>query len=159
VNRDLSKTIESPRRYRLSNLPRSITVEQMLLIDRRSAVGKRDYAILLGLGALTADDTLLIYFSGLGRGTSIVPYNGNATENLMDIIGLGLIEMRREKATLLQTLASVLFAILVQLGILFAFRQTAGQLPGVNFSALAVIEMFFVMLLTLQFARLRKPAT
>jgi integrase/recombinase XerD len=70
VNRDLSKTIESPRRYRLSNLPRSITwneVEQMLLkVDRRSAVGKRDYAILLLLvtyglrsreiGALTLDD-------------------------------------------------------------------------------------------------------
>jgi site-specific recombinase XerD len=70
MTRDLSKAIESPRRYRLSNLPRSITwseVEQMLLkIDRRSAIGKRDYAILLLLvtyglrsheiGALTLDD-------------------------------------------------------------------------------------------------------
>jgi integrase/recombinase XerD len=70
MTRDLSKAIESPRRYRLSNLPRSITwneVEQMLLkVDRRSAVGKRDYAILLLLmtyglrsreiGALTLDD-------------------------------------------------------------------------------------------------------
>jgi integrase/recombinase XerD len=49
--RDLAKTIESPHRYRYSNLPRSITwheVEQMLLkVDRRSTVGKRDYAILL----------------------------------------------------------------------------------------------------------------
>ena len=51
VTRNLSKVIESPRRYRLSNLPRSIAwseVECMLLkIDRRSVVGKRDYAILL----------------------------------------------------------------------------------------------------------------
>ena len=53
--RDLSKVIESPRRYSLSNLPRSITwseVAQMLLkVDRRSVVGKRDYpaAIFAGL--------------------------------------------------------------------------------------------------------------
>lgn len=70
MTRDLSKAIESPRRYRLSNLPRSISwseVEQMLLkVDRRSLVGKRDYAILLLLvtyglrsreiGSLTLDD-------------------------------------------------------------------------------------------------------
>ena len=70
VTRSLSNVIESPRRYRLSNLPRSIAwsdVECMLLkIDRRSVVGKRDYAILLLLvtyglrasevGALTLDD-------------------------------------------------------------------------------------------------------
>lgn len=67
---NLAKTIESPRRYRFSNLPRSITwqeVEQMLQkVDRRSTVGKRDYAILLLLvtyglrsrevAALTLDD-------------------------------------------------------------------------------------------------------
>ena len=70
MTRDLGKAIESPRRYRLSNLPRSIAwseVEQMLMkVDRRSVVGKRDYAILLLLvtyglracevGALTLDD-------------------------------------------------------------------------------------------------------
>jgi integrase len=67
---NLGKAIESPRRYRFLNLPRSITwheVEQMLLkVDRRSIVGKRDYAILLLLvtyglrsrevAALTLDD-------------------------------------------------------------------------------------------------------
>lgn len=51
MTRDLGKAIESPRRYSLSNLPRSITwseVERILQkVDRRSAVGKRDYAILL----------------------------------------------------------------------------------------------------------------
>ncbi len=70
MTRDLSKAIESPRRYCLSDLPRSIAwneAEQMLLkVNRRSAVGKRDYAILLLLvtyglrarevGALTLDD-------------------------------------------------------------------------------------------------------
>ncbi len=68
--RNLAKTIESPRRYRFSNLPRSITwheVEEMLQkVDRRSTVGKRDYAMLLLLvtyglrsrevAALTLDD-------------------------------------------------------------------------------------------------------
>jgi len=47
----VAKAIESPRRCRLSNLPRSIAwkqVEQMLQkVDRTTAVGKRDYAILL----------------------------------------------------------------------------------------------------------------
>ncbi len=51
MTRDLSKAIESPRRYRFSNLPRSIAwseVEQMLReVDRRTAIGKRDYAVLL----------------------------------------------------------------------------------------------------------------
>lgn len=70
MTRDLSKAIESPRRYLFANLPRSITwseVGQMLLsVDRRNTVGKRDYAILLLLvtyglrarevGALTLDD-------------------------------------------------------------------------------------------------------
>ena len=70
ITRDLSKVIESPRRYRLADLPRSIAwsdVERMLeKVDRRNAVGKRDYAILLLLvtyglrarevAALTLDD-------------------------------------------------------------------------------------------------------
>jgi len=68
--RDLSKAIESPRRYRFANLPRSISwveVERMLqAVDRRNAVGRRDYAVLLLLttyglrgrevAALTLDD-------------------------------------------------------------------------------------------------------
>lgn len=48
---DLSSAIESPRKYRFSNVPRSISwedVRKMLeSVDRRSALGKRDYAILL----------------------------------------------------------------------------------------------------------------
>lgn len=70
VTCDLSEVIESPRRYRLADLPRSIAwceVEQMLgKVDRRNPVGQRDYAILLLLvtyglrarevAALTLDD-------------------------------------------------------------------------------------------------------
>ena len=70
VPQDLSQSIESPRKYRLSSIPRSISwaeVERMLAaVDRRCAVGKRDYAILLLLvtyglrgrevAALTLDD-------------------------------------------------------------------------------------------------------
>lgn len=67
---DLSRTIEYPKTYRLAEIPRSITwdeVRQMLeTVDRRSPSGKRDYAILLLLvtyglrarevAALTLDD-------------------------------------------------------------------------------------------------------
>jgi len=70
VPQDFSPSIEGPRKYRLSSIPRSISwaeVERMLAaVDRRGAVGKRDYAILLLLvtyglrgrevAALTLDD-------------------------------------------------------------------------------------------------------
>jgi site-specific recombinase XerD len=51
VDRDLGNAVESPQAYRLAHLPRSITwsdVKRTLgTVDRRSPVGKRDYAILL----------------------------------------------------------------------------------------------------------------
>ncbi len=51
VARDLSIAIEAPQRYRLSDLPRSVhwnDVRRMLeFVDRRTVVGRRDYAILL----------------------------------------------------------------------------------------------------------------
>jgi len=67
---DLAPTIETPRKYRLSEVPRSISwddVGRMLaVVDQRTAMGKRDYVILLLLvtyglrsrevAALTLDD-------------------------------------------------------------------------------------------------------
>jgi site-specific recombinase XerD len=51
IRRDLSSSIEAPKRYRLAELPRAISwddVGRMLeTVDRRTAFGKRDYAILL----------------------------------------------------------------------------------------------------------------
>jgi integrase/recombinase XerD len=51
IKADLSAAIESPRRYQLSDFPRAISwsdVRRMLsVVDRRSSLGKRDYAILL----------------------------------------------------------------------------------------------------------------
>lgn len=49
--RDLSRIVDYPQRYRLSNIPRSISwdeVRRMLeAVDRRTPMGRRDYAILL----------------------------------------------------------------------------------------------------------------
>jgi integrase/recombinase XerD len=70
IAHDLSQSIDCPRKYRLSTIPRSISwaeVERMLAaVDRRCALGKRDYAILLLLvtyglrgrevAAMTLDD-------------------------------------------------------------------------------------------------------
>lgn len=51
IPRDLSGTVEGPQKYRLSDIPRSISwdeVRRMLeAVDRRTAKGRRDYAILL----------------------------------------------------------------------------------------------------------------
>lgn len=70
IARDLSSVVETPQRYRLSSVPRSISwddVRRMLeSVERRTVVGRRDYAILLLLvtyglrarevAALTVDD-------------------------------------------------------------------------------------------------------
>jgi len=51
IANDLSGALDSPRNYRLSSIPRSITwdeVNRMLeAVDRRAPIGKRDHAILL----------------------------------------------------------------------------------------------------------------
>lgn len=48
---DLSSSVDAPRIYRLSTIPRSVTwdeVRKMLAaVDRRAPLGKRDYAVLL----------------------------------------------------------------------------------------------------------------
>ena len=51
IGRDLSPCVESPQAYRLSNIPRSISWEDvgrtLQSVDRRTPTGKRDYAVLL----------------------------------------------------------------------------------------------------------------
>ena len=51
ITKDLSGAVEMPQSYRLADVPRSITwdeVRRMLeAVDRRTALGRRDYAILL----------------------------------------------------------------------------------------------------------------
>ena len=63
VGRDLGPTLDAPRMYRLSGIPRSITwdeVRRMLEgVHRRTPGGKRDYAILL----------LLVTYGFRGRGS------------------------------------------------------------------------------------------
>ena len=70
IGSDLSKTVEWPQVYRLSDIPRSISWSEvgnvLAAVDRRTPCGKRDYAILLLLvtyglrgrevAALTLDD-------------------------------------------------------------------------------------------------------
>ncbi|CDX52802.1 Putative integrase/recombinase (fragment) [Mesorhizobium plurifarium] len=51
LQRDISKLVEVPQHYRLADIPRSIgwdSVQKMLdQVDRRTGVGRRDYAMLL----------------------------------------------------------------------------------------------------------------
>ena len=62
-------------------------------------------------------------------------------------------ESRKVKATLPQVFGCVLFAGIVHLAIIFAFRQTIDQLSGLVFSALAVFEMFLVFELAMVVVR------
>lgn len=51
IPRDLSLVVDSPQAYRLATIPRSISWDEVRrtleAVDRRTAVGRRDYAILL----------------------------------------------------------------------------------------------------------------
>lgn len=62
-------------------------------------------------------------------------------------------ETRKVKATIPQVLACVLFASIVNLAIAFGFRQATSQLPGLSFSAWAVLEMFLLVQLLVWVAR------
>ena len=53
-------------------------------------------------------------------------------------------EMRRERGTTIQIVIAVLFALLAQLGIMVGFHRAVGELPGIVYSVLAVLEMFVV---------------
>ena len=59
-------------------------------------------------------------------------------------------EIRKVKATVFQVLACLIFASVVHLAIGFVFRHAVGQLPGISFSALVVLEYFIVVQLVLQ---------
>ncbi len=107
-DRDLSAAVDSPRVYRLATVPRSITwpeIERVLeCVDRRTPVGKRDYAILLllvvyGLRArevasLTLDaidwerERLLVADRKAGHNTAF-PLAGVVAEAIIDYLRLG----------------------------------------------------------------------
>lgn len=105
IDTDLGRTVEAPRRYRLADVPRSITwmqVQRLLAsVDRRSSVGKRDYALLLlmvtyGLrarevAALTLDsidwkrERLLVAERKAGH-TSVYPLSAAVAEAIIDYL-------------------------------------------------------------------------
>jgi hypothetical protein len=59
-------------------------------------------------------------------------------------------ETLKVKATIIQMLACGLFASVVHLALGFGFRQAISQLPGISFSAWAVIEVFLLVQLFVQ---------
>jgi len=113
---DLSGVLDRPQFYRLSNIPRSITWEEvgrvLAGVDRRTACGKRDWAILLLLityglrgrevAALTLDDVdwkrerLAVPERKAGHSTAF-PLTGSAGEALVDYLrnGRPKTELRR----------------------------------------------------------------
>ena len=108
VASDLSGVMEWPQAYRLSNIPRSITWEEVGLVlagvDRRSPVGKRDWAMLLLLvtyglrgrevAALTLDDIdwkrerLAVPERKAGHSTAF-PLTGSVGEALVEYLRHG----------------------------------------------------------------------
>ena|ERR1700680_2209910 len=72
-------------------------------------------------------------------------------------------ETRKVKATVAQVLACGLFADIVNLVLAFRFRQAIGQLRGLSFWPLAVLEIFLLVQLLVWvvqhlIVRVRRPA-
>ena len=108
IARDLSRAVEGPQVYRLADIPRSISwaeVGQVLAcVDRRTPLGKRDWAILLLLAtyglrsreiaALTLDDIdwkherLAVPSRKAGHSTAF-PLSGAVGEALVDYLKHG----------------------------------------------------------------------
>ena len=65
-------------------------------------------------------------------------------------------ETRRVKAAAVQVFGCVLFAILVHLAIGYGFRQVLEQFSGLRFSACVVLEMFFLVQLSVGIIRYLK---
>jgi hypothetical protein len=113
-------------------------------------------AVGLGIGALVALDAF--YADSHGRRMwwpSKFAFHAVTTPALLAYFVVR--QMRKEKGSFLQISGAVLFATLLQLAILFAFRRAIDDLSGLTYSALAALTLFVVFLLTLQFARLLKP--
>src|SRR5580658_19427 len=113
----------------------------------------RDNLIYLGVGLSIAALVWIDFFYADSRGQKMwwpskFAFRTVTTPSLLAYFVAR--EMRREKATLLQTFAGVLFATLLQLGIMFSFRQIIDQLPGMSYSALVVLEMFVVWQLSVR---------
>lgn len=103
ATRDFSGVIEGPRAYRLSGIPRSITAEHvhrtLSVIDRRSKVGKRDYAMLLLLVVygLRAREVAAVTLDDLDWHTSVLHVRARkagheATYPLAVDVGEGLLD-------------------------------------------------------------------
>lgn len=108
MSRDLSEAVEWPQAYRLATLPRSISWEDvgrvLAIPDRRTPLGRRDYAILLLLAtyglrareivALTLDDIdwkrgRLAIPERKGAHSTAFPLSGSAGDALADYLRNG----------------------------------------------------------------------
>lgn len=82
TRRDLSLVVEGPSTYHLSDVPRSVGVEDvertLRMVDRRSVVGRRDYAILMLLVVygLRAREVAALTLEDIGWETSVLHVRG-----------------------------------------------------------------------------------
>ena len=87
MRRDLGSAVERPRAYRLSGIPRAVQWSEVLRtldsIDRRSALGRRDYAILLLLAVygLRAREVATLTLDDIDWGADIVRIRGRKAGN------------------------------------------------------------------------------
>lgn len=108
IRRDLSVAVEGPCTYQLSDIPRSVGVEDvertLRMVERRSVVGRRDYAMLMLLvvyglrarevAALTLDDidwrASVLHIRGRKAGhAAVYPLASEVGEAVIDYLRRG----------------------------------------------------------------------
>jgi hypothetical protein len=129
---------------------------------RKMKLKTRDNLIYLTVGLGIAALVTFDAFYADSRGQQMwlpSPFAFRATYTTL-LMGYFVVKQTRKmKAAISQVLRYVLFASAVHLVIVFLFRQTIGRLSGMTFSALALLEMFLVVLLTVQVARYQRQPT
>jgi hypothetical protein len=104
-------------------------------------------AVGLGIAALVVADAF--YADSRGREMWVPSWFAARVVYMTALLAYFVVrETRKVKATVVQVLACVLFASVVNLTLAFSFRHAINQLRGLSFWSLAVLEIFFLVQLS-----------
>jgi len=120
----------------------------------------RDNLIYLGVGLCVAGLLTADFFYADSRGREMWMPSRFAFRTVFYTSVLGFFvarETRKVKATLVQVATCVLFAIILHLGVAFAFRQVFSDRFSASLWVLATLELFVITQLTVYVVRHLQP--
>jgi|SRR5690348_2856575 len=116
----------------------------------------RDNLIYLSVGLVIAGLVTADFFYADSRGREMwlpsrFAFRAVYSTGLLEYFVLK--EIRKVTAAVVQVFECLLFATVIHLAIVFGFHQVVGQLSGVDFITLVILEIFLVLQLTVRVAQ------